>query len=135
MDRTKLRGEYAKLLGLRGALPQSQTCESDLAHDFQNIVNDLEKITGDSFAKFLLSPDTIYKAVAGRGFCYVTSLRSKVLQLISFLEHVYHASESIIVIGSIYNSIKDQELKDRCSDLLSAPGNFDRAINQATSNS
>jgi uncharacterized protein (TIGR02391 family) len=41
-------------------------------------------------------------------------------------------SEHVIEIGSIYNSIIDEELKGRCSDILSAPGNFDRVINQAT---
>jgi Protein of unknown function (Hypoth_ymh) len=38
----------------------------------------------------------------------------------------------IIEIGSIYNSIQDEQLKALCADLLSAPGNFDRVINQAT---
>jgi uncharacterized protein (TIGR02391 family) len=28
--------------------------------------------------------------------------------------------------------LTDSDIKDRCSDLLSAPDNFDRAINQAT---
>jgi hypothetical protein len=57
---------------------------------------------------------------------------SRLNQAISLLEYVYHVSEEIIEIGSLYNAIKDEELRNRCADLLSAPGNFDRAINQAT---
>jgi hypothetical protein len=37
-----------------------------------------------------------------------------------------------VEVGSIYNLIKDDELKSRCSDLLSASDHFDRVINQAT---
>ena len=35
-------------------------------------------------------------------------------------------------IGTLFNSIRDGELRSRCSDLLSAPDKFDRPINQAT---
>lgn len=59
-------------------------------------------------------------------------LNSKVKQLISYLENVHNASNRIVEIGSVYNLIKDQELKSRCSDLLSALDHFDRVINQAT---
>ncbi len=59
-------------------------------------------------------------------------LKDKLLQLISFLEYGYKLSEEIIEIGSIYNSIKDEELKSRCADILTASSNFDRVINQAT---
>jgi hypothetical protein len=44
----------------------------------------------------------------------------------------FHLNSTIIEIGTLYNSIHDPEQKERCSDLLSAPGNFDRVINQAT---
>jgi uncharacterized protein (TIGR02391 family) len=59
-------------------------------------------------------------------------LKDKLLQLVSFLEYGYKLSEEIIEIGSIYNSIKDEELKSRCADILTASGNFDRVINQAS---
>jgi hypothetical protein len=51
---------------------------------------------------------------------------------VSYLEYVYNISSHIIEIGSLYNSIQNEELKGRCADLLSAPGSFDRVINQAT---
>lgn len=41
-------------------------------------------------------------------------------------------SDRILIKASIDYLFKDTELKDRCSDLLTAKNNFDRAINQAT---
>ena len=38
----------------------------------------------------------------------------------------------VVEVGSLYNAIQDPELKERCSDILSAAGNFDRVVNQAT---
>lgn len=40
--------------------------------------------------------------------------------------------QSSLDLNSIYTSIVDKELRERCSDLLSAKSNFDRVINQAT---
>ena len=40
--------------------------------------------------------------------------------------------EKIMELGSLINAIENQELKDRCLDLLTARGKFDRVINQAT---
>jgi hypothetical protein len=59
-------------------------------------------------------------------------VQSKIKQLISYLEKVYNASNRIVEVGSAYNLIRDEELKARCSDLLSATDHFDRVINQAT---
>ncbi len=59
-------------------------------------------------------------------------LRSRVSQLVSYLEVAHHVGTQVVEIGSLYNSIQDGDLKERCSDLLSAPGNFDRVVNQAT---
>ena len=53
-------------------------------------------------------------------------------QLVSYLELGHSVGTQVVEIGSLYNSIRDSQLRDRCSDLLSAPGNFDRVINQAT---
>jgi hypothetical protein len=52
--------------------------------------------------------------------------------LIKYIEIVHRSSNKIIEVGSIYNSIRDIELKSRCGDLLSAVDHFDRVINQAT---
>lgn len=60
------------------------------------------------------------------------SIDLKVKQLISYLEKVHNASSRIVEVGSAYNLIKDQELRSRCADLLSAHDHFDRVINQAT---
>ena len=59
-------------------------------------------------------------------------VENKLYQMIAYLEDTQHVGREVVEIGSIYNSIHDEELKARCSDLLSAPSNFDRVINQAT---
>jgi uncharacterized protein (TIGR02391 family) len=57
---------------------------------------------------------------------------NKLNQLVSYLEFTQHVGSEIVEIGSIYNSIQDGQLKAWCADLLSAPGSFDRVINQST---
>ena len=36
------------------------------------------------------------------------------------------------VLTTVFDSLMDGELKERCSDILTAPGKFDRVVNQAT---
>jgi uncharacterized protein (TIGR02391 family) len=107
----------------------------NLGTDYNAIVQKLGEELKEDLTEFLV-PDEVFWTAAGSGGgrsrVYAQVLRAKIAQVISYLEHVYHLNESIIEIGSLYNSIHDPELKDRCSDLLSAPGNFDRVINQAT---
>ena len=50
----------------------------------------------------------------------------------AFLEVPLSESSEVMEIGTLFNSIRDDELRSRCSDLLSAPDKFDRPINQAT---
>lgn len=59
-------------------------------------------------------------------------LISKCRQLRGILESAFNISDKIVQIGSLYNSIKDEELRSRCGDLLTAHDHFDRVVNQAT---
>ena len=59
-------------------------------------------------------------------------LVSKVKQLKGILENGYNVADKIVQIGSMFNSIKDAELRSRCGDLLTATNHFDRVVNQAT---
>lgn len=77
-------------------------------------------------------PEEAFWGGANREFCSGEEIANKLNQLVSYLEYTQHVGSEIIEIGSIYNSIQDEQLKARCADLLSAPGNFDRVINQAT---
>lgn len=132
MDQTQLRGVYARLLGLRAATSAANTPYASSARDFDKLMRQAQEITGEAFADFLIPRDAYYGGRDDSEFCNYPVLKSKLEQAISYLEHVFHIAQNIIEIGSLFNSIKDAELKERCSDLLSAPRNFDRAINQAT---
>jgi uncharacterized protein (TIGR02391 family) len=66
--------------------------------------------------------------------CNATTAKSKLNQLINFLEGIdgVESDEKVILAGNLLKSIKDKELQSRCIDLLSAKDKFDRVINQAT---
>lgn len=53
-------------------------------------------------------------------------------QSIAILEYGYGLKDQVVEIGSLYNSIRDPQLHDRCADLLASDSKFDRVINQAT---
>jgi uncharacterized protein (TIGR02391 family) len=59
-------------------------------------------------------------------------LAAKVEPLLGALEMKYGLSDKIVQLGSIFQAIKDDELRDRCADILTAVSHFDRVINQAT---
>jgi Protein of unknown function (Hypoth_ymh) len=131
----QLRTAYARAVGLKQSVPSSGNVPA-LGNDLNAIVALVRPFIGDEMAEQLsLRPPDIWRSASRDGpmyHCYASVLHGKLGQLISYLEHVYFLNSHIVEIGSLYNSIKDAELKSRCSDLLSAAGNFDRVINQAT---
>lgn len=122
----KLRGLYGRLTSLKKTLPESSSIKESYADDFNAIVRDLATNIQENLDSFLISGSNKY--------IYVESnmLLSKIEQLVGYLDNTYFVQESIIDISSLYNIISDNDLKQRCSDLLSATAAFDRAINQAT---
>ncbi|MCF6343658.1 MAG: TIGR02391 family protein [Devosiaceae bacterium] len=137
MTRRAIEGNYARLKGLRDAVASEKEdyLSRDFVDDYSLILKNLRKECEDDFLDFDLS-DTVWYENEYADILYTQAikspLRSKILQLISYLENVHNASNRIVEIGSVYNLIKDELLKSRCSDLLSAPDHFDRVINQAT---
>jgi uncharacterized protein (TIGR02391 family) len=134
IDLTRLRGIYARLKGLERSLPTEGVMEGTVARDYQQIIQDLTTTLGPHLdpSPFRLDPSVIYSGGSHTEYCQVRPLRSKVFQTIEYLEMMYHLGRNVVEIGTLYNSIQDEELKARVADLLSAAGNFDRAINQAT---
>ena len=130
VDRIKLQKCYGRLKGLKDIVSTREYILIDLINDYnlvvdeiqRNIEEDLDTYKAKKYRKLGNDVDEI--------FSYY--LKDKLFQLISFLEYGYKLSEEIIEIGSIYNSIKDEELKSRCADILTASNNFDRVINQAS---
>jgi uncharacterized protein (TIGR02391 family) len=133
IDRTRLRGAYARLKGMQQAVMSSDICSGTLGHDLNGVAKELAQLLGEPMGSFELPHYAFFGGGGGdRGFCKKDEVENKLNQLVSYLEYTQHVGEEIIQIGSIYNSIQDEHLKARCADLLSAPGNFDRVINQAT---
>jgi hypothetical protein len=128
----KLRGLYGRLTGLKYSLPSGSITPETIAMDFNKLVVELGQTLGESLSDFVIHPTDGYNSGGGKWYYYTEILRSKVEQLLGYLNSAHFTSEKIVEIGSLYNVILDKNLKDRCSDLLTAAGAFDRAINQAT---
>jgi len=134
MSRRAIEGNYARLRGLRDTLVVESHDEvfMDFASDYTSILENLRAECGDKFIDFDLPMHVFSNRNHVKYQVNKSPLQSKIMQLISYLESVHNASDRIVEIGSVYNLIKDEELKSRCSDLLSARNHFDRVINQAT---
>ncbi len=133
MDMAKLRRLYGRLKGIKELIGIQVITSKEVGDDYNTIVDAIAEILEDDLSSFKLSGEFFYREYNGqRLLCHSDTIRSKLLQFIPYLEYGYALSEQVIEIGSIYNSIVDEELKSRCSDILSAPSNFDRVINQST---
>ena len=130
MDRVKLQKCYGRLKGLKEIVSTEKEIIIDLIGDYNVTVDEIQKNVSEDLDSYRVKKyDTLYQ---NPDLTFSYYIKDKLLQLISFLEYGYKLSEEIIEIGSIYNSIKDEELKSRCSDILTAASNFDRVINQAS---
>ncbi len=134
MSRRNLEGSYARLRGLRDSLmlQLSPSVSLDFKTDYEHILSTLRDSCDDEFLGFDLPSHTFRNHTDPLYQVNKAPVSSKIQQLLSYLENVHNASNRIVEIGSVYNLIKDEELKSRCSDLLSARDHFDRVINQAT---
>lgn len=132
IDRHRLRGAYARLKGMQRAVYSENTCPGTLGRDLNAVVKSLGDILGEPTKDFELPGYAFYGGGGHRDYCSADEVVNKLNQAVSYPEYTQHVGEEIVQIGSVYNSIQDEQLKARCADLLSAPGNFDRVINQAT---
>lgn len=134
MSRRIIEGSYARLKGIRDTLSPSTDfyVQSHFSHDFEEILKSLRSEIDDSFVGFDLPRDALRQTSHSGLQVGREALVSKLMQLLAFLEAVHNASNRVVEIGSAFNLIKDDKLKSRCADLLSASGHFDRVINQAT---
>jgi len=130
LDRIRLQKCYGRLKGLKGIVLADDYIAIELINDYNSIVDEVQKTVSEDLKIFKV---TGYKLIKGDyDSTFSNHLINKLYQFIPFLEYGYKLSEEIIEIGSIYNSIKDEELKNRCADILTASANFDRVINQAS---
>lgn len=129
MDRAGLEKLYGRLKGMRDLSYAQKFFSIKVIEDYNNVVEKISKIINENLEDFKVVDAPTYM---GDHDTDSKSLQGKLLQFLSYIEYGYKLSEKVIEIGSVYNSIMDDELKARCSDILSAPSDFDRVINQAT---
>ena len=131
MDNKKLKMLYGQLKAMERIAYSDRLVLREIADDYSRIVQNLSDILNEDLSNYNLSELQYFDTAAGIKF-RSEQLTTKLLQLIAYLEYGHNVTEAVIEIGSIYNSIHDEELKGRCSDILTASENFDRVINQAT---
>lgn len=132
MDEERLRGLYGQLKGLREAL--NAHGESHVAgyayeneiRDYHSVLTQLGECFGHDIERSWMLTGAMSKTII------FGQLDSKLAQLLGYLESAYELADPGLEVGSLYNSLADASLKDRCSDILTGRKNFDRVINQAT---
>ena len=121
---------YARIVGIRDGLP-NRSFRWIIAEDFNRTLKSLASLLEENLDYYEIPESAEFKEPGG-SLCNYDIGISKIYQIIRYLEMGYGLGDRIVEIGSLVNAIQDQELKDRCLDLLSAVANFDRVINQAT---
>ncbi len=131
MDKIQeLRKLYGRLKAFTANIPPGNI-KTFYLDDYTIIVKKLSALVEDDLGD--LSGGSIPNwSSNGAQYCSGEQIRSRASQIIGLLEYGYSVSDSVLEIGSLYNAIKDNELRERCGDLLTAPAHFDRVINQAT---
>lgn len=131
MDFENLKGIYGRLMGLVESLPKSVGhMDAIIGDDYNGIVDELSKAANTNLDSFKI-PLNQYSTFNNRPVVRIQAT-TRITQLIGYLKYTYNLDEKILEIGSLINAIENKELKERCLDLLSARGKFDRPINQAT---
>ena len=130
-DIVKLRSFYGALIELIGSAESVKqwNIDADYVDDYDYIYSQIKACLPDvdlehvSAGKIRKSRESEYDR-----YHYISKLR----QLKGILEYGLNLNDKIVQIGSLFNAIKDEELRSRCADLLTANDHFDRVVNQAT---
>ena len=134
MDKIQeLRRAYGWLKSFAATIPQSQPgVPASFVEDYRRIHSAIERALEQELGDF--SPNTIriYSDDYTSPSCNTIDIYSKSSQLLGFLEYGYGVEEKRMEFESLFKSIHDRELQERCGDLIVGSGPFDRVINQAT---
>lgn len=133
MDSRKIRTLYGQMVEFRETLRSLEERNVEKTYSDSLILTLGYLVDADiSEVDYLISLEGI--APTDPDFPYVSRsvLQLAVGQAIAILEYGYGLKDQVVELGSLYNSIKDSQLRDRCADLLTSDSNFDRVISTAT---
>ncbi len=125
-----LRMHFGRLKAIAEFAASESSVQPSTVNDYNSIVDSIGGLLERDFANLKITVQ--YFRSIGGAIMLKDEFNPKIMQMIRALEYGYNLGESVVQIGSIYNAINDAELKSRCSDILTAAGNFDRVINQAS---
>lgn len=124
---------YGRLKGIESLVISSKLIGKSLIDDYNEIVFELAELLKEDLKSFHVN-NIKFCWIEDRNeyLCYKESIIEKLIQLLSYLDHGFTIGSSSMSFGELNDAISDDELKNRCIDILSAVGNYDRVINQAT---
>lgn len=131
MDQSRLKEYYGFLQGLQKVLSRTPYIVREQVQNYHTVLGGITKATDLDFELYRLASGT-FDYYQDHGMIPSTLLSAKIEPLLGALELKYGLSEKVVQLGSIFQAIKDDELRNRCADILTAVSNFDRVINQAT---
>lgn len=130
MNYKDIRKIYSLLNGMNMSLTNDKYIYDEMLNQFNDLLYRFIKLTGDT----LLDQYNINLYNYRERYMSTNEFKNYLVPVLNYIRENYLEDENdeIARIGSIFNSLKDNELKDRCGDILLGKGSFDRAINQAT---
>lgn len=133
MNTKQVQIALGRLRAIRPALiTGTGVVDVEVVDDFHRIL-DLATAAGVDIIAFKMPSSTKSSVPNSRAWYPRAVFLSKLEQAIAQLTSVESVDDTQVVrAGTLFTSIADSELRDRCSDLLTAKTHFDRAINQAT---
>lgn len=132
MDDKKYIKLKARLDSVRETILKDSCVRKEIGDEYNLIVRQIEKILSDDLTEFLLPDNFWYLSYLKEKYVHSEIISNKLSPLILYLEDYDYKDEKESEINIIFHSIKDSELKSRCSDILNAQSHFDRVINQST---
>jgi uncharacterized protein (TIGR02391 family) len=107
--------------------------EKVVVDDYNRIIKQVGEISGESVDHLLVPHSEIHSmAYTGELKAKALIVKSKLNQAIEYVHTKFGLAANLSQLGNAIKSITDSELRQRCLDLLSAEGNFDRVIREAT---
>jgi uncharacterized protein (TIGR02391 family) len=131
MDQSRLKEYYGFLQGLQKVLLRNPFIVREQIQNYHKVLGSITKETDLDYALYSLDSST-FNYYQDHGMVPSALLAAKVEPLLGALELKYGLSDKVVQLGSIFQAIKDDELRNRCADILTAVSHFDRVINQAT---